>query len=134
MAGEKVIYTAGSRAMAVLEAFTHLGPVRPADYVIRRAEIPDAVRILYPNEHPARIDGFKWALSDPVLSRTLGSQWVATRETAVLAVPSVLVPDEFNFLLNPAHPQFTRISVHNPEPYQFDERLWKAAAGPFNLD
>jgi RES domain-containing protein len=129
--GQAVVYTAGSRALAILEAFAHLGRVKPRDFVIRKASIPDDVRILYPSEHPAKPDGFAWALTDATVSRRLGSQWLKHLETAVLAVPSALVPQEHNFLINPAHPDFTRIVLSPPEQYEFDDRMWKAAMGPF---
>jgi RES domain-containing protein len=131
LTGEKVIYSAGSRAMAILEALAHLGDVKPVDYVIRAAAIPETVAITYPQDHPAKLDGFKWALSDVQVSKRIGSQWLHQAETAVLAVPSVLVPDEYNFLINPAHPGFARIQLGACEPYQFDDRLWRAAGGQF---
>jgi RES domain-containing protein len=42
-----------------------------------------------------------------------------------LAVPSAIVPAEFCILLNPGHPDARRVVVHFPEPFSFDERLWK---------
>jgi RES domain-containing protein len=116
--------------MAMLEVFVHLGRVKPSNYVIRKATIPDGVTILFPEEHPAKLDGFHWALTDETISRRIGSQWLAGRETAVLVVPSAVVKGEYNFLLNPTHQEFSKIVLSDPEPYEFDERLWKAAMGP----
>jgi hypothetical protein len=45
--------------------------------------------------------------------------------SAVLRVPSILVPGESNLLLNPQHPQFKRLKISKPEPFDFDGRLWK---------
>ena len=43
--------------------------------------------------------------------------------SAILALPSAIIPNEPNFLLNPAHPDFKTISIHKPEPFAFDPRL-----------
>ncbi|MGA3241605.1 MAG: RES domain-containing protein [Bryobacteraceae bacterium] len=53
----------------------------------------------------------------------LGTGWVIRAATAVLSVPSVIVPSERNYLLNPAHPDFVRIRFSPPRPFTFDKRL-----------
>ena len=58
-------------------------------------------------------------------TRAIGDNWVAERRSAVLKVPSVIVPSEHNFLLNPNHPDWQEIQVQNPEIYFFDPRLIK---------
>jgi RES domain-containing protein len=55
----------------------------------------------------------------------LGSNWVARNESAVLSVPSAIIPIERNYLLNPAHADFARIRIRPPQPFGFDARLWK---------
>jgi RES domain-containing protein len=50
---------------------------------------------------------------------------VSAAETAILAVPSAVIPQELNYLLNPLHPQFKQIRVGRPEPFRFDPRLLK---------
>jgi RES domain-containing protein len=55
----------------------------------------------------------------------VGTAWVRAGATAVLVVPSVIVPRERNFLLNPRHRDFRRIRVGAPEPFSFDPRMWK---------
>ena len=47
------------------------------------------------------------------------------RKFAVLAVPSVIIPQDFNYLLNPLHPAFKRMRLGRPEPFYFDPRVWK---------
>ncbi len=54
-----------------------------------------------------------------------GSAWFEAGETAVLAVPSVVVPSELNCVLNPAHGDFRRLKISKPWPFVFDARLWK---------
>jgi RES domain-containing protein len=60
----------------------------------------------------------------------LGTSWVSAAETAILAVPSAVIPQELNYLLNPLHPQFKQIRVGRPEPFRFDPRLLKRSDRP----
>lgn len=65
-----------------------------------------------------------WQSSPPPPAiQSLGDRWVQEGRSAVLAVPSVLIPGELNFLLNPSHPDFNKISIQKPEPFAFDPRL-----------
>jgi hypothetical protein len=56
-------------------------------------------------------------------TKDLGMSWVKSGTTAVLSVPSVVVPNERNYLLNPAHPDFSKIRFFAPKPFVFDRRL-----------
>jgi RES domain-containing protein len=55
--------------------------------------------------------------------QAIGAEWARERSTAVLAVPSVIVPAESNYLLNPAHPYFKRIKIGKPTTVETDLRL-----------
>jgi RES domain-containing protein len=55
----------------------------------------------------------------------LGARWIQDARTAVLAVPSAVVPHELNYLLNPSHPAFVKIRIGTPERFSFDPRMWK---------
>jgi RES domain-containing protein len=55
----------------------------------------------------------------------LGSRWLRERRTAVLIVPSAVIPHENNYLLNPRHPSFRNIRIGRPERFVFDARMWK---------
>ena len=59
----------------------------------------------------------------PDATRAIGDIWLREARSAVLAVPSVIVPGEHNYLLNPSHPGFRKIVVSAPEPFAFDSRL-----------
>ncbi len=56
-------------------------------------------------------------------TQDFGTDWINSRVAAVLSVPSVIVPSERNYLLNPAHPDFARIRFFAPRPFTFDRRL-----------
>ncbi|MGO8698175.1 MAG: RES family NAD+ phosphorylase [Limisphaerales bacterium] len=65
-----------------------------------------------------------WQVEPPPLSsKRFGDVWVLEARSAVLALPSVLISGEANYLLNPAHPDFKRISIGLPEKFTFDARL-----------
>lgn len=56
-------------------------------------------------------------------SKLLGDAWVRQARSAVLAVPSVIIVGEANYLFNPAHPDFQNITIGRPEPFAFDPQL-----------
>ena len=62
--------------------------------------------------------------------QSLGDEWIRKGETAVLQVPSVIIPEEYNFLLNPQHPQFYKLSIVQIEDFNFDDRLMKRKSEP----
>jgi RES domain-containing protein len=59
----------------------------------------------------------------PSVLAAIGDDFVARRKAGILIVPSALAPSENNWLLNPLHPDFTRIEVQPIEPFEYDERL-----------
>ena len=90
-------------------------------YVAVPAEIPDGLGIS--RTRAADLPGGWRSYPAPAALPELGRRWAAAGETAVLAVPSVVIPHELNYLLNPRHPHFKRIRVGRPEPFAFDSRL-----------
>ena len=60
----------------------------------------------------------------PASTGALGSRWARRAKTLVLEVPSVIVPSEFNYLVNPLHPDFGAIVLGKPRPFTFDPRLF----------
>lgn len=71
-----------------------------------------------------------WDFKPPprwIQPRDAETHWAKGLSTAVLSVPSAVIPCERNYLLNPAHPEFGRIWFASPEPFYFDDRLGRAA-------
>jgi RES domain-containing protein len=121
-AGTPVVYCSESRALAALEQLVHLHRNRlPPHVVCFGVEIPDglAIREVRTEDLPAE---WRRQPGSPEL-RDIGTRWAESGETAVLRVPSAVVPGEHNFLLNPRHPDFGRLTIGKPEPFAFDERL-----------
>ncbi|MEZ0606966.1 RES family NAD+ phosphorylase [Fibrella sp. WM1] len=120
--GRFVIYTAGSRALACLENVVHRsGEGLQALFRVMVIHVPDDVpsQTITPADLPAN-----WAdYQNFDVCQQLGERWLTTGQTAVLRVPSVIVPQEWNYLLNPAHPDFARIELLRTEPFLFDPRI-----------
>lgn len=120
--GVSVVYASATLSLAALELLVHLDPEdTPDDLVAIPLDVPEDVRV----------EGF--ALRDltgdwrqtpaPRALQQLGDSWVRRGETAILSLPSVVVPAESNFALNPAHPDFGPIKPGRPESFRFDPRL-----------
>lgn len=120
--GRPLVYTSSSLALASLELLVHLSDQDlPGDLFAIPAEIPGSteVRILQPAGLPKN-----WrATPAPNRCRDLGDAWLAAAETAVLSVPSALVPQERNLLLNPLHPAMRGVVFGKAERFRLDPRL-----------
>ena len=117
----RLVYCAESRALAALEILAHAGEIaslHALEWVCLRADLPE--RCI---ERPARFPAEWRRFPHPLDTQEFGSTWAAEARSAVLRVPSAVVAGEFNYLLNPAHPDFSRIALSPPEPFSFDPRL-----------
>ena len=119
--GTAMIYTAATTSLAALEMLVHLDEDGiKSDYVtVEFRFAASLVEVVPPNRLPKRW----WARTGPIECHAFGDRWVREGRSAVLRVPSAIIRDEFNFLLNPAHPDFHRIHVGNPRSFRFDRRL-----------
>jgi len=117
------VYTAAHLSLAVLEVLVHVTAVEdlPADLVAIAADVPDDLPIenLRGKDLPR---DWRRTPAPPALADR-GTAWLKAARTAVLAVPSAVVPSETNYILNPAHHDFRRIVVGRAEPFGLDPRL-----------
>jgi RES domain-containing protein len=118
--GVPVVYTSSTKSLAALETLVHLNPPVRFKYVAIRVRFDTALlEIINPKSLPPN-----WRVEPPPPStKQIGDAWVRAGRSAVLALPSVIVSGEPNYLLNPAHPDFKRISIDKPERFAFDSRL-----------
>lgn len=125
-AGQPMVYAAESRSLALLEMLVQDEPLR-AHYVLIPARLPAglAVASLEAAQLP---EGWRLLAAREQL-QALGTQWLRARRTAVLSVPSAVMPAERNWLLNPLHPDFARIAIGAPEPLDTDLRLLRDLRG-----
>lgn len=122
-AGRLVVYTAESRALALAEILVHLESAGVlSKYVVFQVEIDEP--------HIVHLDvgdlPRNWrAEPAPRRLQLLGDEWLDSGKSAALRVPSAIVVGEFNYLLNPLHPDFSELRIHNPERFSIDRRLVK---------
>lgn len=111
--GRPIVYAASNAALAVLEVRVHLDltpDLLPDDYLLLTIDLGDLATEEVTNM-PA----------DPA---AFGDAWLREQRTAVLQVPSLIVPESSNLLVNPAHPDAARAGVVAKRRFAFDRRLW----------
>ncbi len=121
--GVPMVYCSLALSLATLEYFVHLEPNIAPSLVSVAADIPTglAAEILEAGSLPANWRAYP--APDPL--QKLGTDWARSGRSAVLLVPSSVIPHEQNVLLFPAHPDFPKIKLHKPESFSFDPRMWK---------
>ena len=117
-----IVYTSENRSLATLEFLVHVPlSLLPNNLSIACLEIPDdifveqiSIAVLPKNwrDYPA-----------PPELADLGSEWAIAMRSLLLRVPSVVVLDEFNILINPIHPDMDRVVITSAESFIFDRRL-----------
>jgi RES domain-containing protein len=119
--GTAIVYSAQAQSLAALEMLVHLGSSeRLEKYVLIGVEFdPSLIR---PVELPALPTHWRSDPPPPEV-RSIGDDWVLAGSSALLQVPSALVPGENNFLLNPEHKDFARLLFGKPLAFRFGPRL-----------
>ena len=118
--GTRMVYTSGSQALAALESLVHLNP----PVAFRYAAIPvDFDESLLETLAKSALPKDWTEEPPPPSTQAIGDRWVKEARSAVLQVPSLLIPAEPNFLLNPAHPDFRKLKIGKPTAFSFDPRL-----------
>jgi RES domain-containing protein len=120
--GLAVIYAASTASLAALEMLVHIDVEDvPADLVLTELDVPEDASIIEIglNDLPA-----DWnAIPDHPECLRRGNEWIASRSTLLLKVPSAVMPRESNVLINPEHSDFARVGVSSSESFSFDPRL-----------
>jgi RES domain-containing protein len=119
--GHRVVYAADSEALAALEILVHLSSVGQfPEYICVKASIPESF-VLDIRDFDRLPAG--WNRRDPGETRAIGARWLSGGSSAVLKVPSIVVPRESNYMFNPAHPRLSEIELSEPLAFEFDVRL-----------
>jgi RES domain-containing protein len=122
--GRPVVYTASSAALACLETVVHLNAGDlPLNRFLVRIEVPDALWQVRQTLAPADLPVGWSAVPEGKVSLDAGDRWLKEASTALLAVPSVIVPEEFNVLIDPLHPNAKKIHAAKVRPWLYDQRL-----------
>lgn len=120
--GNFLVYTAGTRSLACLENVVHRVSIGPDEqFKVTLIKIPDSLTI-----DDIRIGDLPsdWKeYTSYSACQELGDQWIKNATNAVLRVPSAIINEEYNYLLNPLHADFSKIKVDSLESFSFDDRL-----------
>lgn len=124
--GTPVVYASESLSLAALELYVHF---TRHDIKLSKSlfaipiDIPGslkAVEVLIKDLPP------DWRVSPPSFStKDIGTEWVQKSRSAILRVPSAVIPEEYNLMLNPKHGDFIKIRIGKPRPFTLDKRMWK---------
>ena len=120
--GIAILYTSQNRALCTAEIAVHtpLG-IMPKDYYVISIELPKTkVLEVKLKDLPKNWNTF------PHLSVTkkIGDEFVNSSKCLILKVPSAVIQDEFNFLINPHHNLFNKVKIKSSKPFKFDSRLF----------
>lgn len=121
--GKPVVYCATNIALATLETVRYIRSGRfPLNRFLVRVDIPQVVwdRRLVLDPLPGGWDAIPAGLA----ARKAGDRWIASAASALLLVPSVIVPDEYNVLINPRHPDAAAISAKTLKRWVYDPRFF----------
>lgn len=120
----KMLYTASTRALACLENVVHRNAVGlQANFRIMVIEVPDELRIEIIGKDKLKADWYLFR--NYPYTQALGDAWIFRGKTSVLGVPSAIIAEESNYLLNPAHVDFRKITLLSVQPFEFDPRIKK---------
>jgi RES domain-containing protein len=120
--GREIVYLAESPAGAFAEALVNLeldSNDLPSSYKLLKSEAPDGISTVSVRQTDIAAT---W-IEDFVLTRTIGDEWLASNKSALLRVPSAIIPETYNFLLNPNHPEAAGVKVLSYLEYPWDHRL-----------
>jgi RES domain-containing protein len=128
-AGTPVVYTSGSRSLMILEALVHFDcDLAPTRLVVFEVDIPSAVRIQHVKTSALQKNWRRFC-PYPKGLQDFGTRWAQTGQTVGLVVPSAVVPEESNIILNPAHNDMARIKIGPAKPFRIDHRLLNPSRG-----
>lgn len=128
-ASRPIVYLAEHPASALLEVLVHfdIGDVSALPVAYQLLEVVTAAKVGVLGL-PAHALDATWR-DDPGVTRAIGDAWLASGQSAVLRVPSVLVPNVSNYLFNPLHADASQLSIKSVARYPFDNRLFKVIGG-----
>jgi RES domain-containing protein len=119
--GTAIVYCSQSESLAQLEILVRTQRAKDLGlYVLIEVRVPEELIETLPDDELP--DDWN-ALPESNSTREMGTKWATEKRSVVLGVPSVVIPSELNFLLNPEHPDFSKIEIGNPKPVGWDRRL-----------
>ena len=120
--GARLLYTAESLSLAALEMLVNLN----ADELLEKysfAAVEFKENYILPVEEFRDLPNNWNVYPAPIAIQQIGDEWVRSMRSLVLKVPTAVVPNEFNYLINVEHKDFVKIKLGKPQKFGFDERL-----------
>ena len=121
-AGQRAVYLGMTPEITVLEVLVHLNGVLSAPLVLCGYDVSDTPGLIADADLKALPEGWN-AIPHGQASATFGGDWLRTGEQLGLLLPSVVVPQARNLMLNPLHPAMAQVVLVHQEPFQLDQRL-----------
>ena len=119
--GFPAVYTASSIALTVLETLVHVDSAIMPKHLVIRVDVPDVIRF---TSFSAIDLPRNWRETPaPASLQHIGRDWLESGETALLQIPSVVVPQENNIIINPLHTDFQKLDIGEPDSFSIDARL-----------
>jgi len=124
--GNPVIYTSEHASLAAWEKIVHVASFEnlQTDLLLVKLEIPDTIEILTVPKNVLVKGWYRYPYS--LATVNFGTSFLRKRESLALKVPTVIIPDEFNIILNPLHPAIQNCMIISSIPFVFDSRVLKA--------
>jgi RES domain-containing protein len=118
--GRRAVYASATKSLAMLEILVHLdvGTALP-EFAAFSFQLDDALI----DRLPARLPREWRSARGMLITQQLGDDWLAANRNVALSVPSAVVPEESNYVLNPAHPAFADLKFGRALPFTLDARL-----------
>ncbi len=118
----EMIYAAGSRSLACLENVVHRNQIGLNQaFQVMTIEIPDDIRVVSADMKKLPADWISY--ENMPLTQQVGETWIEEGKSAIFKVPSSIIMAEYNYLINPFHPDFKSIKLLKSEPFVFDRRI-----------
>jgi len=120
--GTPIAFASESLSLAILEVLVHLDKSAPlVNYVVFTVNFSDA---LVQDLDVAVLPKYWRSFPVPSETQQIGDSWTTSNSNVLLRVPSVIVPKEYNFLINPMHHEFSKLIISGPEPLDVDKRVF----------
>ncbi|MES2702832.1 MAG: RES family NAD+ phosphorylase [Bacteroidota bacterium] len=116
-----MLYVAQSSALALLETVVHIGKIPPVGFCMATIEVPDNSVAVYPAE---TLPDNWYGSPPPDYLKAIGDRFITEGRHLALKVPSVVMTEEYNYLINPAHKDFVKVKIVARRAVRLDERLF----------
>jgi RES domain-containing protein len=122
--GIEIVYTAANRSLAMAEVAVHFSvAMAPPKYQMATIHLPDDIPMMGIPIVDLPTDWSVFPHSET--TKKFGDRFILENRYCILKVPSAVTKGDFNYLLNPRHPEFARIRIIETSPFVFDGRLWR---------